>query len=75
MADIALGATLVPGTNIVAGKVMERMAEDSKRMSLMEHMLIQNDLYAPIETEAGDGSILISDDGAAILADWQYKIV
>jgi hypothetical protein len=38
-------------------------------------MIVHNDFYAPIDTQSPDGAILTDDEGAAILADWKYKII
>ena len=36
----------------------------------LQHMLIQNDIFCPIELS--DGSILVTNDDEAILMDWSY---
>jgi hypothetical protein len=73
--DIAAGETLVEGENIIETKIMEQIIENGVRLSLIEHMIVHNDFYAPIDTQSPDGAILTDDEGAAILADWKYKII
>ena len=73
--DIAAGETLVEGENVIETKIMEQIIENGVRLSLIEHMIAHNDFYAPIDTQSPDGAILTDDEGAAILADWKYKII
>jgi hypothetical protein len=58
-----------------AGNLQNQCTELDERMSLLEHMAIQNDFSAPIlATDSGDTPILLVDDlGFAIMADWKYK--
>lgn len=59
-----------------AGNLQLQCTELEERLSSLEHMTLQNDYSAPISLEAdGDVPVLLTDDlGAALLADWEYKI-
>lgn len=46
--------------------------EHEALLNELQHMLIQNDIYCPIELS--DGSILVTNDEEAILVDWKYCI-
>ena len=54
-----------PSTAIIA--LTEELDE---RLGLLEHMVIANDITAPITDD--DGALLTLDDGTAIVADWTY---
>ena len=55
----------------VAAKLTQETTELDERLSLLEHMVIQNDITAPVCNETG--ALLIDDLGFAIVADWKYK--
>ena len=55
----------------VATKLTQETTELDERLSLLEHMVIQNDITAPVCNETG--ALLIDDLGFAIVADWKYK--
>lgn len=58
----------------VAGSLQNQLVEHEDRLALIEKMVIQNDISAPINlSESGDAVILVSDSGEAIVADWKYK--
>jgi hypothetical protein len=54
----------------VATKLTEATTELDSRITALEHMVIDNDITAPLTDD--DGAILVDDDGYALLADWQY---
>lgn len=43
----------------------------TERMSLVEYMIIHNDIFAPVLDD--DGNPVLDDEGNAILGDWKYK--
>ena len=43
------------------------------RLDSVEEMLIKNEFSAPIAIDDSKTTLLITDDGYAILADWKYK--
>lgn len=54
-----------PSTAIIA------LAEElDERLGLLEHMVIADDITAPITDD--DGALLVLDDGTAIVADWSH---
>lgn len=53
----------------------KRCDEYAIRLDSVEEMLIKNDFSAPIATDDSKTTLLITDDGYAILADWKYKEV
>lgn len=59
----------------VAGELQNEITEHEDRLSLLEKMVIQNEITAPIDLNESDGQpeLLCDDDGVAILADWKYK--
>jgi len=60
----------------VAGHLQNEIDEHEDRLALLEQMVIQNQISAPIDlNEVGGGTpILLTDDlGVALLADWKYK--
>ena len=61
----------------VAGHLMNICNELDARVSLIEHMTIQNDYSAPLLAldNAETPTLLVDDLGNAILADWKYKEV
>lgn len=56
-----------------AGHLQNQCTELDQRLSLLEHMSLQNDFSAPIATDDTDLTLLVDDLGFAILADWKYK--
>ena len=61
----------------VAGNLMNICTELDSRLSLVEHMTIQNDFSAPLlaDDTAVTPTLLVDDLGNAIVADWKYKEV
>lgn len=60
----------------VAGHLQNEIDEQESRLALLEHMVIQNEITAPIDLAASEDDtpvLLCDDDGIAILADWKYK--
>lgn len=60
----------------VAGHLQNEIDEHEDRLALLEQMVIQNQISAPIDLNEVDGGtpILLTDDlGLALLADWKYK--
>ena len=60
----------------VAGHLQNEIDEHEDRLALLEQMVIQNQISAPIDLNEVDGGtpILLTDDlGVALLADWKYK--
>ena len=55
----------------VAGKLTQETTELDERLARLEHMVIQNDITAPIANEKG--ALLVDDLGFAIVADWKHK--
>lgn len=55
----------------VAGKLAQETTELDERLSRLEHMVIQNDITAPVCNEKG--ALLVDDLGFAIVADWKHK--
>ena len=60
---------LLDGT--AAGKLQNQLNEHEERITTTEHMVIKNDIFAPIDT--GDGKLLAIHTGAILLANWQYE--
>lgn len=58
-----------------AGNLQNQCTELDERLSLLEHMTLQNDFSAPLETGDDVLTLLIDDYGSAIVADWKYKEV
>lgn len=54
-------------------ELQEQAEEHDQRIALLEYMLLQNDLYAPIIDD--DGSVLIDDEGCPVLVEWSYEAV
>ena len=59
----------------VAGNLQNQCTELDERMSLMEKMIIKNDFYAPLATDDSVATLLVDDEGQALLADWKYEEV
>ena len=60
----------------VAGHLQNEIDEHADRLALLEQMVIQNQISAPIDLNEVEGGvpILLTDDlGVALLADWKYK--
>lgn len=60
----------------VAGHLQNEIDEHEDRLALLEQMVIQNQISAPIdlnEVEGGTPILLTDDLGVALLADWTYK--
>ena len=55
----------------VAGKLTQETTELDERLARLEHMVIQNDMTAPICNE--QNALLVDDLGFAIVADWKHK--
>lgn len=61
-----------------AGHLQNELNEQDSRLSLLEYMVIKDDIFAPIdlnETGSGDPVLLVDESGRAILADWKYEKV
>lgn len=57
----------------IAGHLQNEITEHEDRLALLEYMLIQDDITAPINlAETGDPVVLVDESGSAILADWEY---
>lgn len=56
-----------------AGNLQLQCTELNERLASLEHMVIQNDMTAPLATDDTTTTLLVDDDGNAILADWKYK--
>lgn len=55
----------------VAGKLTQETSELDERLARLEHMVIQNDMTAPVCNERG--ALLVDGMGFAIVADWKHK--
>ena len=55
-----------------AGKLQNEITELDDRLTLLEHMTIQNDFSAPIATDDEDITLIADDSGYVILADWKH---
>lgn len=53
-----------------AVRIQLELDEHEALLNWLQHMLIQNDIFCPIELS--DGSILATNDDEAILMDWSY---
>lgn len=58
-----------------AGELMDYCNDLEERLASVEHMIVHNDFYAPIDVGTGDEVVLVDDYDNAILADWHYKEV
>lgn len=54
----------------VAARLTQETTELDERLARLEHMVIQNDITAPVCNETG--ALLVDDLGVAIVADWKY---
>lgn len=59
----------------VAGNLQNQITEVDTKLTLLEHMTLQNDFYVPLSTDDSTLTLLTDDFGNAILADWIYKEV
>lgn len=57
----------------IAGNLQNQISEVDTKLTLLEHMTLQNDFYVPIATDDETLTLLTDDFGNAILADWKYK--
>lgn len=57
----------------VAGNLQNQVTEVDERLSNLEYMVLQNDLTMPLAVDSAGTTILIDDDGTAIVAEWTYK--
>lgn len=55
----------------VSAKLTQATTELDERLARLEHMVIQNDMTAPLVNESG--ALLVDDLGFAIVADWKHK--
>lgn len=58
-----------------AAHLQNEITEIDTKLSLLEHMTLQNDFYVPLATDDSTLTLLTDDFGNAILADWIYKEV
>lgn len=58
-----------------AAHLQNEITEIDTKLTLLEHMTLQNDFYVPIATDDQTLTLLTDDFGNAILADWIYKEV
>lgn len=56
-----------------AGNLQNQCTELDERLTLLEHMTMQNDFSAPLATDDEAITLIVDDLGYAILADWKYK--
>jgi len=59
----------------IAGNLQNQINILEERLALMEHMVLENDFSAPIATDDEDLTLIVDDNGYAILADWKHKEV
>lgn len=59
----------------VAGHLQNQINILEERLALMEHMVLANDFSAPIATDDETLTLIVDDNGCAILADWKHKEV
>lgn len=58
----------------IAGHLINITNEQEARLALLEKMLIQNQITAPIRADDTEEAVLlVDDDGNAIVADWKYQ--
>lgn len=55
----------------IAGKLVNITNNHEERLTLIEHMAIHNDFFAPLLDD--DGNVILDDDGNAVMVDWKYK--
>lgn len=56
-----------------AGNLQNQCTELDERLTLLEHMTMQNDFSAPLATDDEAITLIVDDLDYAILADWKYK--
>ena len=56
-----------------AGHLQNQADEHEDRLAALEHMLIKNQITAPIATDEGKQVLLADDDGNVLQADWKYS--
>lgn len=54
----------------VAGKLQLEIEDLDDRLTLLEHMVIANDVSAPIATDDEETTLLVDSDGRALLTSW-----
>lgn len=59
----------------IAGNLQNQITILEERLALMEHMILENDFSAPIATDDETLTLIVDDNGYAILADWKHKEV
>lgn len=59
----------------IAGHLQNQITILEERLALMEHMVLENDFSAPIATDDETLTLIVDDNGCAILADWKHKEV
>lgn len=59
----------------VAGRLQNEIDDNDHRLTLLEHMVIANDISAPIATDDVTPTLLVDDDGKAILTCWKHEEV
>lgn len=59
----------------IAGNLQNQITVLEERLALMEHMVLANDFSAPIATDDETLTLIVDDNGYAILADWKHKEV
>lgn len=59
----------------IAGNLQNQITILEERLALMEHMVLENDFFAPIATDDETLTLIVDDNGYAILADWKHKEV
>ena len=59
----------------IAGNLQNQITILEERLALMEHMVLENDFSAPIATDDETLTLIVDDNGYAILADWKHKEV
>ena len=59
----------------IAGNLQNQITILEERLALMEHMVLENDFSAPIATDDETLTLIVDDNGHAILADWKHKEV
>lgn len=56
----------------VAGQLIQKVNHLTERLTLVEHMIIHNDFFAPLLDD--DGLPIMDDDGNVIVGDWKYTL-
>ena len=59
----------------VAGKLQLEIDDVDDRLTLLEHMVIANDISAPIATDDEEITLLVDNDGKALLSSWKHEEV